>query len=243
MVDVNKIHNLLNYHFTTRGDVSIDPASGQVHVSGNVELTSELSQLPVSFGRVDGDFWCQGNKLTSLQGAPVHVGGAFWCHDNKLTSLQGAPRHVHENFWCHRNKLISLQGAPDHVGGVFWCRSNKLTSLQGAPRHVGAAFLCSHNQLTTLHGAPDHVGGALDCSDNPLNSLQGASAHVGGRFVCIYNKQLPLLRLIMYTSIQLIDAPDAVNTIMQKYAGKGKTHMLNLALELKQAGFVGNAAW
>ena len=180
MVDVKEIRKLLKNHFTTTGKVTIDPASGVVHVAGNVRLKSQLSQLPVQFGHVDGEFHCQSKNLTSLQSAPLHVGGDFYC------------------------------------GG---------------------------NQLTTLQGAPDHVGGDFYCADNPLMSLQGAPDHVGVDFVCTYDDQLPLLRLIMYKSIRIWDAPDAVMIIMFKYAGKGKTHMLNCALELKQAGYAGNAKW
>jgi hypothetical protein len=198
MVDVNQ---LLNNHFKITGDITIDPDTGVVDVDGDVKLRSQLSQLPVQFGRVDGRFDCSKNKLTSLQGAPLHVGGTFYCGDNQLTTLQGAPVHV------------------------------------------GNSFSCSNNPLTTLQGAPVHVGNSFSCSNNPLTTLEGAPSHVGGDFYCTYNKQLPLLRLIMYKSILMWDAPGAVNTIMHKYTGKGKSHMLNLALELKQAGYVGNAAW
>jgi hypothetical protein len=201
MVDVKEIRKLLKNHFTTTGKVTIDPASGVVHVAGDVRLKSQLSQLPVQFGHVDGEFHCQSKNLTSLQSAPLHVGGDFYCGGNQLTTLQGAP---------------------DHVGGEFYCGGN---------------------QLTTLQGAPDHVGGDFYCADNPLMSLQGAPDHVGVDFVCTYDDQLPLLRLIMYKSIRIWDAPDAVMIIMFKYAGKGKTHMLNCALELKQAGYAGNAKW
>ena len=198
MVDVNQ---LLNNHFKITGDITIDPDTGVVDVDGDVKLRSQLSQLPVQFGHVDGRFDCSKNKLTSLQGAPLHVGGTFYCGDNQLTTLQGAPVHVGNSFSCSYNPLTTLEGAPSHVGGDFLCYSYKLTSLQGAPGHVGDAFYCT------------------------------------------YNKQLPLLRLIMYKSIRIWDAPDAVMIIMFKYAGKGKTHMLNFAMELKQAGYAGNAKW
>jgi hypothetical protein len=180
VVDVNKIHNLFNKHFETTGDVSIDPASGTVNVTGDVNLKSILSQLPVSFGTVKGLFDCSHNRITHLRGAPSYVGGDFFCQWNLITHLQGAP---------------------SYVGGIFDCHRNKLTSLQEAPLHVG------------------------------------------GWFHCTYDDQLPLLRLILFHSIDIYHAPKAVHDIMQKYVGKGKAHMLNLALELKKAGFAGNAAW
>ncbi len=67
--------------------------AGTVNVAGYVNLTSlGLEQLPVRFGAVGGDFWCSGNRLTSLEGAPSAVGGNFWCTDNRLTSLVGVHR-------------------------------------------------------------------------------------------------------------------------------------------------------
>ena len=74
--------------------------------------------------KVDGDFWCENNNLTSLQGAPKYVGGSFYCHFNNLTSLQGAPKYVGGYFSCHNNKLTSLQGVPKHVDGNFYCHNN-----------------------------------------------------------------------------------------------------------------------
>ena len=115
---------------------------------------------------VSGDFNCNENKLTSLEGAPKTVGRDFWCTRNKLTSLKGAPESVGGGFFCLTNKLTSLEGAPKTVGRHFWCGDNKLTSLKGAPQSVGGCFLCLTNKLTSLEGAPKTVGGNFDCSRN-----------------------------------------------------------------------------
>ena len=95
---------------------------GTIDVSGDVRVTYlnlNLKKIPVQFGKVGGDFYCTGNKLTSLQGAPSEVGGNFYCFENQLTSLQGAPSKVGGNFNCSDNKLTSLKGAPSKVGGKF----------------------------------------------------------------------------------------------------------------------------
>jgi hypothetical protein len=64
-------------------------------------------------------------KLTSLPNdAPKYAGDNFWCNDNKLTSLQGSPKYVGGNFDCDNNKLTSLQYAPKYVGGNFYCHNN-----------------------------------------------------------------------------------------------------------------------
>jgi hypothetical protein len=76
-------------------------------------------------------------------GAPQVVKGDFCCNDNHLTSLEGAPQEVEGGFYCYNNNLTSLKGAPQKVEGDFNCAQNfKLTSLEGAPQKVGGDFNC-----------------------------------------------------------------------------------------------------
>ena len=220
---VKKVDTLLNAYFIVNGPVTIRPDL-VVDVHGDVMLRRNqyISKFPVQFGWVSGYFWCNNNVLTSLQGAPGHVGGNFDCQHNKLTSLQGAPHHVGLNFSCNSNKLTSLHGAPYHVVGDFRCSSNRLADLQGAPTHVGRDFLCDRNKLVSLTGAPDHVGDV---------------------FVCTYSTQLPLLRLTMYTHMNVMNAPTPIIEILDKYVGKGKPGALKAAAELIKAGYKDNARW
>ena len=60
-----------------------------------------LTEIPIKFRKVDGNFDCFSNQLTSLEGAPLEVMGGFWCSLNKLTSLQGAPSTVGGPFMCN----------------------------------------------------------------------------------------------------------------------------------------------
>ena len=118
---------------------------------GNLNLSElGLTALPSNLKnvKVSGYFYCDGNKLTSLEGAPSSVGGDFYCNNNKLTSLEGAPSSVGGDFYCNKNKLTSLQGAPSSVGGDFYCYDNELTSLEGAPNSVGGDFYCRYNRVT-----------------------------------------------------------------------------------------------
>jgi hypothetical protein len=57
-----------------------------------------LEKLPMKFDRVEGDFDCNNNKLTTLEGSPKEVHGLFDCSDNKLSLLDGAPSRVNGNF-------------------------------------------------------------------------------------------------------------------------------------------------
>ena len=82
-------------HFTASGDISIDD-EGLVSVAGNVSLlqNSKVKRLPVSFKKVDGDFWCNNNQLTTLEGTPNSVGRRFFCWNNPLTTLEGMPTQL-----------------------------------------------------------------------------------------------------------------------------------------------------
>ena len=105
---------------------------GRVDVDGDIDLVNfELTQLPLRFGKVTDDFWCQHNYLTTLNGSPSWVGGDFACSKNQLTTLEGAPQSVGGDFYCHTNYLTTLEGGPEKVGGDFYCNANRLTSLDG----------------------------------------------------------------------------------------------------------------
>ena len=88
-IEVEKIckkYDIENYTLNPDGTVDVE---GDVYLSGQ-----RLSKLPLKFGRVTGDFSCDNNKLTSLEGCPPEIGGNFWCHNNQLTSLKGAPEYI-----------------------------------------------------------------------------------------------------------------------------------------------------
>ena len=97
--DICKQYKIENY--TINDDESID-------VDGNVNLSFyELTELPLRFNKVTGDFYCSHNKLTTLKGSPRWIGGFF----NIIYNL-----------------ITSLEFSPDYVGGYFSCRCNKLTN-------------------------------------------------------------------------------------------------------------------
>ena len=144
-------------------------SDGTVDVNWNVYLNGRgLKEMPLKFGYVSGNFFCDYNFLKTLEDAPIEVGAGFYCYDNKLTSLEGGPRKVGSDFFCNDNQLTSLEGAPNKVDGSFICSYNQLTSLVGAPEEVGGNFDCINNQLTSLVGAPEEVGGYFYCNRNPL---------------------------------------------------------------------------
>jgi len=117
IIEICKLHKIKNY--------TINP-DGSIDVDGDVELGGNLYKLPLKFNRVDGNFYCYGKFLTSLEGAPNYVGGDFSCGNNDLTNLIGCPNYVGKDFLWRNNNLTSLEGAPNYVGKSFDISSNPL---------------------------------------------------------------------------------------------------------------------
>jgi hypothetical protein len=90
-----------------------------------------LAKLPKNLPKkIEGNFVCSVNKLTSLKGSPQKIGSDFYCGENKLTTLEGGPQEVGREFSCRDNKLNTLEGGPKKIGGEFSCRNNKLTIFE-----------------------------------------------------------------------------------------------------------------
>ena len=65
-------------------------SDGSIDVNGSVYLNDKnLTELPLKFNKVGGDFDCSGNFITSLLRCPKEVGGYFYCYNNELTTLKG----------------------------------------------------------------------------------------------------------------------------------------------------------
>ena len=169
---------------------TLNPETGLVDVEGDVDISGrQLTKLPIKFGRVDKDFYCNYNQLTSLVGAPQSVGRGFYCSNNQLTSLVGGPQSVDKDFYCNNNQITSLVGAPQSVGRGFYCNNNQLSSLVGGPNSVGRDFYCSNNQLTSLEGGPQSVGRDFYCNNNQIMDFKVPeySLNEEGEFHCMGN--------------------------------------------------------
>ena len=115
-----------------------------VKVNGYVNLSNlGLTEIPINFTEVGGNFYCHENKLIDLEGAPEKVGGDFYCTWNKLTTLEGCPKEVGGSFYCSWNQLTSLEDSPKEVGGFFDCSYNPLKSFEGRPEFIGGEFISS----------------------------------------------------------------------------------------------------
>ena len=152
-------------NYTINEDSTID-------VDGDVDLRNKgLTKLPLKFGKVSGDFYCQYNQLTSLSGAPLSVGRDFSCLNNQLISLSGAPELVDGNFDCSFNQLESLSGAPLSVGRHFYCDNNQLNSLSGISGRISGGIYCQNNQLRDVKGVKDGWLGEFSVVENPVQEI------------------------------------------------------------------------
>ena len=78
---------------------------GKVDVTGNVDISGKgLKKIPVKFGVIKGEFYCENNQLKSLKGSPRKIFGTFYCYENKLKSLKGSPNAILGDFNCRNNK-------------------------------------------------------------------------------------------------------------------------------------------
>lgn len=160
-----------------------------------------VTQMHFEYGRlikeripsvINGSFYCEGKKLTTLEGSPKVIVGDFYVTDNDLKSLVGGPTAVEGNYYCNNNELETLEGAPEKVNG-FYCNLNHLSSLIGSPKIVSGEFVCKHNLLTSLEGCPEKIGSSFWCKYNSLTSLEGGPKFIGGR--CAVNHNLANLKV------------------------------------------------
>ena len=113
----------------------------------------DLDEIPFVFGKVELDFDCYENSITTLTGSPRKVGFSFNCSKNQLRNLKGSPDEIGLNFICKDNLLISLEGCTKIVPGNFDCSENKLKDLTNGPIYVGGDYICSFNDLS-IEGYP-----------------------------------------------------------------------------------------
>lgn len=138
---------------------------------------------------------------------------------------------------------VSLVGSPHTVGGIFNIQNNnRIVDLQGGPQSVQRYVLGKGNRITSLGGIAAHVTEALVIHENSLHSLEHLPPDLPSLYVG-YNEHLPVLRSVMVSNAYFENAFVGLQRIVDKYMGKGKSAVLNFALELKQNGYGSNAQW
>ena len=90
----NEIARVIRDHWIMIDQYIIND-DGSIDVDGNVKFSTDyLTELPLRFNKVTGDFDCSKLSLVTLKNAPLEVGGDFDCSFNNLTSLRYAPTKV-----------------------------------------------------------------------------------------------------------------------------------------------------
>ena len=117
--EICKKHGIKNY--TINNDGSID-----VNNKVNLQCSGLSTKLPLKFNRVDGNFYYNNNRSTSLEGSPKEVNGSFFCFYNKLTSFQYAPKIIRGEFDCRVNDIKSFEYFPSFIGFAFFCNHNPI---------------------------------------------------------------------------------------------------------------------
>lgn len=112
--------------YTINDDLTVD-------VDGSVNLMNNyLTEIPIQFGVVKGDFFCCENKLISLKGVPYEVAGTFNCAVNHLNNLNDCPQIIGYDFNCTQNPLISLSGFKCQINRDFLhnSKTHKIIELE-----------------------------------------------------------------------------------------------------------------
>ena len=114
---MNSIHDICKRYKIKNYIINDD---GSIDVVGDVDLCDKgLTEFPLRFNKVTGNFICDDNQLTTLKGCPRWVGGSFACGSNKLTSLEFNPEYVGGWFSCEFNDLI-YKYCGTEIGGRFY---------------------------------------------------------------------------------------------------------------------------
>lgn len=165
--------------------------------------------------------------LWSVVGDVMFKGSPTWKLTHKFHKVTG-------KFDVALNGLISLEGAPSECDECE-IRGNSLTSLQHVPK-CRVLRMTNCPDITSLEHLPDHLD-LLYLSWYPW---------------------LPMLRCL--NAQKVILTPNAYRSHLElilndsRWAGKGKSHMLLCALEMKKQGaaltgeggenpFINNAKW
>jgi hypothetical protein len=105
-------------------------SDGSIDVDGDVNLSAKyLTKLPLKFNKVIGNFTCNHNKLTTLEGCPNYITLDFHCINNKLTSLEGCPDYIGRDFIFPGNNVTIIKDYPKEVVGSPYYSDNPIEPI------------------------------------------------------------------------------------------------------------------
>jgi hypothetical protein len=99
--EIDHIKGLCAEHYIRNYTINND---GTIDVVGNVDFSGKnLEHLPLKFNKIEGNFLCFDNKLTTLMGAPKTVTGVVSFSNNNLKSLKYCPTVIGGLIWYINN--------------------------------------------------------------------------------------------------------------------------------------------
>lgn len=81
-----------------------------VDVDGNVDISyKKLNIIPVKFGIINGNFWCDRNNLNSFKNSPNIIHGNFWCYKNPFDNYDDLPNIINGHFTHDGNESLNIK--------------------------------------------------------------------------------------------------------------------------------------
>jgi len=126
--EICKQYDIKNYTINSDETIDVNREVDLGYSDFHFPKFYKLTKLPLKFNKINGDFDCDDNKLTSLEGSPVEVNGNFLCHNNKLTFFQFAPKIIRGDFICTDNNIKTFEYFPSFVK-YFNCIGNPIWKI------------------------------------------------------------------------------------------------------------------
>ena len=121
ILEICKKYGIMNFEINKDGSIDV---KDDVHIEGLY-----LTEMPLRFNKVYGNFYCDSNNITSLKGSPNWVSGNFECSNNNIKSLEHSPKNVGDNFYCEENYIYNLDKFDCVFKGIFNCLNNPIGTL------------------------------------------------------------------------------------------------------------------
>lgn len=148
-------------------------ANGQVQVMGTIDLRHKnLFKLPyLAPVKLNGDFFCDHNKLGSLKGAPFYIAGRMSCEHNRLISLEGGPTCVVRDLYCRENPLDNLDHLPVISNGSIVSPFGSFQNTAAVPVNLTPLTKATREEEQRLAALRRQAEKDRDTAQNRANKL------------------------------------------------------------------------
>ena len=86
---------------------------------------------------VNGNFNCNGNPISTLEGGPIEINGSYFCSSTNIKNLKGCPEKIRGSVFCNNNRfLYDIIDIPDGCTHIY---------MNGCPIHSIFNIFCHSN--------------------------------------------------------------------------------------------------